>query len=215
MNLFEPTLKKNLLTLAACAALLTAPVAAQAAALGVDFTSAGFVSTSNNSWTLGYRFTANSSTSVVALGTWNQRVQGRIQVGLWDSAQNLLASTFVDSTSDVHGNADWLFEDIPAVALTAGNDYYVGSFGVTGYAWAVNGFTVDPRISYVADAWARDAFAFPNETSSFTGGSQGNGFFGGNVMLEDRQSVPEPGVIALMGLGLAGAAVARRRRSRA
>lgn len=213
MNLFEPTLKKNLLTLAACAALLAAPVAAQAAALGVDFTSAASVGSTNNTWTLGYRFTANSSTSVVALGTWNQRVQGRVQVGLWDSAQNLLASTFVDSTSDTQGNADWLFEDIPAVALTAGSDYYVGSFGVSAYAWDVNGFTVDSRISYVADAWVFDAFAFPSSSSGFTGSR--TGFFGGNVMLEDRQSVPEPGVIALMGLGLAGAAVARRRRSRA
>lgn len=190
-------------------ALMAAPMAAQASAVGVDFTSNGSVGSNVNTWTLGYQFTANSNTSVIGLGTWNSGISGDMEVGLWDSAQNLLASAFVNAADAQHGTANWVFASIAAVALTSGSNYYVGSYGISDYAFDVGGFSTDSRISYVRDAWTR-GLGFPNLTSGFVGPT--TGFFGGNVLLADS-AVPTPGALALVGIGLAGIAVSRRRRA--
>ena len=161
----KQSLVKAVASALGCVALLAAPMAAQAGSVGVDFTTANAVGLSNNTWTLGYQFTANSNTSVVGLGTWNSGISGDIQVGLWDSLQTLLASAIVTAADAQLGTANWVFAGISPVALTGGSNYFVGSYGQTNYAFDVNGFSTDPRITYVRDAWTGGGLSLPNLSS--------------------------------------------------
>jgi Domain of unknown function (DUF4082)/PEP-CTERM motif len=198
-----------------------APASAAVTALGVDFTSPGYTG-SNSAWTLGYQFVANSSVSVSGLATWDSwAAAGSVEVGLWDSSQKLLASASVSNTSPTIGSADWSYTNIAPVALTAGDTYYVGSYG-----WDANctiytsGFTVEPRITYVQDAYTSyDAFAFPNLSYGISAAT-GGGFFGGNVILGATGpsmilGAPEPSTWAMMLLGFAGLGFAGYRRATA
>ena len=199
-----------------------APASAAVTALGVDFTSP-VDAFDNSAWTVGYQFVANSSVSVSGLATWNSwSAAGSVEVGLWDSSQNLLASASVSNTSPTIGSADWSYTSIAPIALTAGDTYYVGSYGsAANFAVYASGFTVDPRITYVHDAYIYDAFAlaFPYASAGISAAA-GGGDFGGNVILgapEPSTAVlgaPEPSTWAMLLIGFAGLGYAGYRRAR-
>jgi hypothetical protein len=209
-------MKKLTLASATVLAIGTAVMAVPAKAglaPGVDFTSRG-LGQDNYIWSLGYQFTANPGATVVGLATWNSwDYAGSVEVGLWNSSQTLLVSTFVSTASPTIGSADWSYSLITPVALTAGDTYFVASFGTAAdYTYETGGFSVDPRINFVQDAWIYNTIglSFPDQTDGFTA-SNGGGFFGGNVIL--GSSIPEPVSMALFGVGLAGLALIRRRRA--
>jgi hypothetical protein len=198
---------------AICAVILTA-VPAGAATLGVDFSSPG-VQNSQSVWSLGYQFVANNAVSVVALGTFDYLQDGLVgpqQVGLWDASHTLLASTFVDNSDPLQGF--WRFNAISPISLVAGATYYVAAQGGEGYTWLTSGFTVDPNITFVQDAWhyngdtSNNPLAFPDTTDNL------QGFFGGNIELSSASTTPEPSSFALFGLGMAVVGLVRRRLSR-
>jgi hypothetical protein len=197
------TISKMLVGAALTAAMVPAAALADP---GVDFTGAGSVGFTSQTWTLGYEFSANVDTAVTALGTWNSGISGTFAVGLWDSSGNLLAQTNVDTGGTQDGSAPWVFSAIGPVSLTAGNIYYVGSYGDSYYTYNVSGFTVDPRITFISDAWTGGGLAFPTNHSGTVG------FFGGNVEL--GSAVPEPATWATMvaGIGVVGGAMRRRRK---
>jgi hypothetical protein len=163
----------------------------------------------NFTWgsSIGYQFTVNSNVSVNALGMFTDggTVGGPEQVGLWDTAGNLLASTSVQPGDPVVGLFQYDF--ISPVALSAGSSYLVA--GVGNYTFG-EGFVTDPRITYTNDVWADNGqgLVFPNLVEGTPGG-----FPGGTVSLS---AVPEPGSVALVGLGmvcLAGFAWRRRQKA--
>jgi hypothetical protein len=185
-----------------------------ASVYGVDFTSVG-TQVSVSDWSLGYKFIANNPISVVGLGTFDYGQNGFAspqQVGLWNSSGTLLASTFVDNSDPLTGF--WRFASITPVALTPGSTYYVASEGGEGYTFFTGGFTVNPNITYIQDAWHYNAsttnspLAFP-DTSDFVSSGSGGAFFGGNVELADT---PEPAFFIPVFGGLAVLASVRRRR---
>jgi hypothetical protein len=190
-----------------------APASATVTAPGVDFTSPGVSVPSNSIWTLGYQFTANSGAVVTGLATWNSwNSAGSVEVGLWDASGTLITEASVSNTSPTIGSADWSYTSLSPVALTAGDTYYVGSYGTAaGYAFDTGGFTVDSRINFVEDSWSVGLFGLPQNTDGLTA-ADGGGFFGGNVIL--GSAVPEPSTWVMMGLGFAGLAFAGFRASR-
>jgi hypothetical protein len=194
------------------AAALSFNGAQAATALGLDFPNASAPFTAGSIWNLGWSFTANTDTSVVGLGDWWDGVAypQPQQVGLWDSSGDLLASVYITGSETPVGQAQWLFEAITPVALTAGDTYVVGAEGGATYTGEVPSVSVDPAITYVTDLYtvnsgANSPLVEPTLTESYP-----YGWFGANIEL-----VPEPGTWAMMlvGLGVVGAGLRVRRRA--
>jgi hypothetical protein len=201
---------KTLVATAVGAALLaTLPGISSANVLGVDYSPSAVGATGENAdiWTLGYAFSANSAASVVALGALDLGITGDETVGLWSSGGTLLAEATVNGSETPVGSAPWVFTNINPVALTAGQTYYVGAYGVADYQFQVNPITVASQITFLHNAWSL-GYGFPGSQS---GSSSEHAFFGGNVEL-GAVSAPEPATLALFGAGLAGLGMIRRRR---
>jgi hypothetical protein len=183
------------------------------AALGIDFSTAGGLTLGTSDYSLGWSFSVSSNTTIGALGAFDLNQDGFAQdqqVGLWDAAQNLLASVYVSNADPLTGS--WRFHSIGPVTLTPGNTYYVASQGGEGYIYAVAGVTA-PGVTYLNDNWhfngnsANNPLAFPDSFDNYLLSSAG--YFGGNFMT----TAPLPGSLLLLGSGLLGLAGWRRFRS--
>ncbi|ELR98776.1 hypothetical protein [Gloeocapsa sp. PCC 73106] len=113
--------------------------------------------------TLGWAFTVNETQTYNYLGIWDETADGLEiphEIGLWDSSENLLATTTIASgtdsiaafpTTEPEGIFRW--ERIAPVTLTPGETYHLGAF------YCTSDFCM-PGGEYIGvDSWVSDATA--------------------------------------------------------
>jgi len=167
----------------------------------------------NPPFTLGWQFSTTGTITVTDLGLFDDSQDGfaeRHELGLWDSAGNLLASTFVGvGTGDPLVN-QFRYADIVDIVLGAGT-YQIGALFASGadpllFPGEATGFATDSAITFIASAFASGG-TLTNPTSS---AGTDPSYFGPNFLFE-ATAVPEPGSLALLAIGLIAIASKRRK----
>jgi hypothetical protein len=188
---------------------------AKADTLGVDFTSTP-PDQGASTFNLGYSFTAVNAVTVTGLAAFDNGSLDNFdqdqQVGLWDSGGDLLASAYVGFDQSSTQLGFWGVTAITGVSLIAGDTYIVGAQGGYHYTYG-SPLNVDPDITNVTDAWISVGSGSNNplvEPTNADGGEQG--YFGGNVLISESSTTPEPGTFLLLTPALGGLFLLRRKR---
>ena len=191
-----------------------APATAAIITPAVEYTSAS-TDTDGGAFTLGYTFSLSGPVTINALGVWNDGLSNNRAVGIWDSANVLVATTTVLGTDPLVGH--FLWGSIADTVLAAGR-YTIGAEfpannGPNIFPENALGLTTIPEYS-----WGTDVQSFGaglNFPTFQTGGNYGdNGLLYANFSVT-ATSVPEPISITLFGAGLVGVGAFRRRRKAA
>jgi len=157
----------------------------------------------------GSEFTVTTNLTVTQLGFYDWGQDGLAdahEVGLWDAAGNLLASTVIQSGTGSSLAADgYRWNVVSAVPLIAGDDYIVGAYFPSASDHFSDAAPINADFTMIKDLYLDGAgFAEPT-TSDFNSNTQG--WFGPNVGTESVPPVPEPitmfsAFMAISGLGM-------------
>jgi len=207
-------MKRSKGTYLALVAVLLSPMAANAVPV-IDIVG-GNAAFDSRSFTLGWNFTVNSAFTIDALGLWDEGADGftfgdGYEVALWSDPTTIIASAIVDNASTATASSNtfgqWMFTDIAALLLTPGN--YTLAYLRPGSTdpWRFNTSSVDVFADITFGNRVEQIGASLMFPSVVTGNSDGH--FGTNMRVSD---VPEPGTLALLGLGLFGLAARRKKK---
>jgi hypothetical protein len=164
----------------------------------------------NSSHTLGWTFTANANLLVTGFGYYDDGDDGLLeshQVGIFDSAGDLLSSTLVPSGLSATLVSNFRYEPITQFVLAAGSTYTIGAsigadasdpvlYNVSGLT-SIAGVGIPSGASRFTELGSFTDLTYP--TNSFPVGNPYNVYFGPNFQ---AQLVPEPASVLLAGLGL-------------
>ena len=163
---------------------------------------------------LGFRFTAQRDLSVTSLGLYDAGKNGLAvehAVGIFDVTGVLIAS----ATVPINGTLDgWFrYQTITPINLIGGQTYTIAAEmkSTDDYTLTPAGFRVDSAISFDGSVENGSVTTLSGLVRNLPGAFAGTqGYFGPNFRYESATAVPEPGVLMLAGLGLAGFAASRR-----
>ena len=169
--------------------------------------------------TAGGTFKVTSYETVTALGAFDYlfgQNPGNIQVGLWDSAGNLLASSIITPTDSLDPQTQTRYQSITPVFLDPNHLYHLGAYSPNGTIYldiaapATGGaVSTSPQIVLGDSAATSGSFTSPADIP----GTPGALYMGANFEFEDR--VPEPSAGLLIGIAGGLFAAGRKWRSRA
>lgn len=209
----------------ALAALLLSPLAANAGPIALDIEFDDVPLSDNRSFTIGWEFSVTQEITVDALGAWDQDADGlnlSQNVSIWTSAGALLGSVVVDNTATgvapifpTNTAGQWLQQDVANFVLGVG-DYVIGADRIANSGDAFLGvdtvIQTDPRLTYTGGRFSNPgSFGFP--VIPVPGDPGAAGVFGPTFWIDGVVAVPEPGTLALFGLGLVAIGFARRRKN--
>jgi hypothetical protein len=170
--------------------------------------------------TLGFRFIAQRDLSVTSLGLYDEGQNGLAvehAVGIFNNAGVLIANATVPAVSAPGGL--FVYQTITPINLISGQTYTIAAEmkgsdpykGSDKYNYAPSGFLADGAINFIGSVESplTTLAALGSAFTPFLTTGQ-KGYFGPNFRYESATAVPEPGVLMLAGLGLAGFAVCRR-----
>lgn len=209
----------RILPIAALAAMVVTSATADAA-VAVTSISAGNTNVPLP-FSLGFVFSVSQNLNLTALGQFDVAGNGTVgtaKVALfnWDSGAKITETTLSGGTLEETGVYDTYFVNIPTIVLSAGTNYLLAT-EVTSFDFAYgNGImSVDANINWQAGrATPVDSPSMPvtANTSTFLIerlDEPSGSYFGPNMKVS---VIPEPASVALLGFGLGGSLLLRRRR---
>lgn len=198
--------------------LVFTPSLVTASVLGLDISADGSVGDDNRDFTLGWEFSLHEDVMLTSLGTWDQGADGlnvAQKVSVWKTSGELLASVMVDNSATAVDSASeqgqWLFASISGTFLLAG-DYLIGAnrAGDSDDPFQFGNTVVTTDASILT--WNESRFSNLNSFGLPVNSASGTQYFGPNLMIRSV-SVPEPGTMGILGVGLVGFWMTRKRRA--
>ena len=206
--------------LSAVALMALATTAAHADTPAITLTSVGATIGASQA-TFGFEFSVKQNASLTALGVYNSSgtntLAGTAQIGLWDTSGNLLISTTIPASTAETLIGSFVYSSVSPFTLVAGTDYIIGAYLSRGAAASFNTgqggtATVDSNVTLIQDQYAYSSGLVDPSLSTTNVPSA---WFGANFLTGTGvqvQAVPEPLSMTLLGVGVAGLGVLRRRR---
>lgn len=163
-------------------------------------------------WGRGWQFSVNADDVWVTQLGLITPTTGNYSLSLFDVS----AHTEIASIDNLSGGNSWEFFDIAPIELSNGSNYIVELFGIGTNAYYFSTAFTEPTgtIDYVDMKYCNSCAPGTYPTNTLQGYMYGIPDISYQIGAPTNQ-VPEPSILALVGMGLAGAGFVRRRKQQA